>query len=368
MIKSYNQFWEELTPAYPVTKGKCKIPIATQLENFHHVNIEKTINDLDSIMQKIFTKEKEARVLADTWYERWFTHLYEGHYTGVVRFDCMFDQNNQLKVVEANTNRPDGLLMHDITYSALSWTKNTKHMDLFLTFFDKAEYIFILYEKWGLEDVHFLEYETLKKFWYKVWIWVFDDIVFKNGKALYDGNTIDVIRLSMNSWRCTMSEYAPLQSAKLRYVNTFDMAWFADKSLLTWVDHPMVMKTYILHHENKNLVLQNKNLFVIKPTNLNEWIWVYIGIDMDQTEREHLIETNIDNNYLAQEYITISPKKTALYQDGGILEDNYYYDFCPHLFYKNAKLIGVWHILVRYSNNKIVNVLRWGGIGYYQEG
>jgi hypothetical protein len=36
------------------------------------------------------------------------------------------------------------------------------------------------------------------------------------------------------------------------------------------------------------------------------------------------------------------------------------------LFYKEGKLMWLWHILVRYSRNKIVNVLRWWGIGYYK--
>jgi hypothetical protein len=55
-----------------------------------------------------------------------------------------------------------------------------------------------------------------------------------------------------------------------------------------------------------------------------------------------------------------------MYQDKHIVESDFYYDFCPHLFYKNGKLIWVWRILVRYSPNKIVNVLKWGGIWYYK--
>jgi hypothetical protein len=37
------------------------------------------------------------------------------------------------------------------------------HLDLFLSFFNKEEFIFILYEKGGFDDPHFLEYEKLKK-------------------------------------------------------------------------------------------------------------------------------------------------------------------------------------------------------------
>ena len=60
---------------------------------------------------------------------------------------------------------------------------------------------------------------------------------------------------------------------------------------------------------------------------------------MSQDEWESLIEKNIHNDYLAQEYITISAKKTSMYQDKNIVEADFYYDFCPHLFYKNGKLM-----------------------------
>lgn len=366
-MKTYDQFWEELKPAYPLTKWEIKIPIATSLEEFSSIDLQKVTSELDKIMQQIFLKKTEARSLAEKWYDKWFSDLYEWHYTGIVRFDCMIDANNNLKLVEANTNWPDGLLMHDITYSVLSWTNNTTHLDLFLQFFNKDEYIFILYEKWWFEDVHFLEYEKIKSMWYTVWIWAFDDIEFKDNAAFFKDKKIDTMRLSMNSGRFTKEEYVLLKSAKLKFINTFDMAGFADKSLLAWIDNPMIMKTSVLNNDTKNTILQNKNSYVIKPTNLNEWIWVYIWVDMDQKDRESLIEKNINANYLAQEYITISMKKSSLYQDGGIIEDGFYYDFCPHLFYKDGILIGVWHVLVRYSKNKIVNVLRWWGIWYYNQ-
>jgi len=75
----------------------------------------------------------------------------------------MFNTDGELKLVEANTNWPDGLLMHDITYSVLSDIPSKKHLDLFLQFFDKNNYIFILYEKGGFIDPHFLEYKKLQE-------------------------------------------------------------------------------------------------------------------------------------------------------------------------------------------------------------
>jgi hypothetical protein len=58
-------------------------------------------------MQKVFEKETQARELAEIGYGKQFTDLYEGKYTGIVRFDCMLDTNNTLKVIEVNTKWPD---------------------------------------------------------------------------------------------------------------------------------------------------------------------------------------------------------------------------------------------------------------------
>lgn len=367
IMKTYEQFWEELKPAYPLTKWEIKLPIATSLETYNDIHIPEVVKELDVVMQKVFQKETQARELAELEYGKQFTDLYEWKYTGIVRFDCMIDATNTLKIVEVNTKRPDGLLMHDMTYSVLSGKTNTSHLDLFLRFFNKDEYIFILYEKWGFEDLHFLEYEKLKESGYTVWIWWFDDIDFHDGQAFWQTNKIDVIRLSISHGRLDTKECDLLKSAHVRFVNTFDLAWFGDKSLLTGIDHPMLMETFILNATNQDKVMHHKDTYVIKPTNRDEWTGVYIWIDMSQKERKELIEKNLYNSYLAQEYITISTKKTSMYQDGGIIEDNFYYDFCPHLFYKDGVLIGVGHILVRYSKSKIVNVLRWWGIGYYQQ-
>lgn len=365
-MKSYEQFREELKPAYPLTKWAIRIPIASDIEVFITRGIDQIIKDLDAIMQKIFKKKTQARELAEKEYGKELVALYEWKYSGIVRFDCMIDAKKELKVIEVNTKWPDWLLMHDMTYSVISGETTTLHLDLFLKFFNKKEYIFILYEKGGFEDLHFLEYEKLKAAWYAVWIWWFDDIEFRAGKAFWQKNEIEVIRLSMSSGRLSAHQCILLKSAHVRYINTFDLAWFGDKSLLAEIAHPMIMKTCTLDESNKDQVLQNKDNYVIKPSNRDEWTGVYIWLDMHRDQREILVKENVDTSYLAQEYITISPKKTSLYQDGGIKEDNFYYDFCPHLFYKEGILIGVWHILVRYSQKKIVNVVKWGGIGYHK--
>lgn len=366
-MKSYEQFWEELVPAYPITKWEIKIPIATELETFD-VDFDNVVKNLDDVMQQLFKKNEEAKRVSTSSFEKWFTDLYKGNFTGIVRFDCMFNTDWKLKLVEVNTKWPDWLLMHDNTYSILSGTFCNKNLDLFLQLFDKEENIFIMYENEGFIDSHFLEYQKIVGRWYKASIWIFENLEFRDDSIFFDGNIVDVIRFSVSPWRLTENQISLLKNKKVRFVNTPDIAGMWDKSLLKWIENPMIMETFLLDEKIKDDLIQNKNNYVIKPTNLDEGNWVFIGIELSQEERERLIKENIGKKYLAQEYITISPKKTSLYLDGWIVEGDFYYDFCPHLFYKNGKLIGTGHVLVRYSKNKIVNVLRGGGIGYWKRG
>jgi len=365
-MKTYEQFREELKTAYPITHWELKLPIAAKLENFS-IDFWRICENLDNIMQQLFAKKDQARKISETAFAPWFTDLFTWEFTGIVRFDTMFNQNWELKLVEVNTKWPDWLLMHDNTYSALLNQSNDRNLDLFLQLFDKDEYIFIMYENAGFIDSHFLEYEKVKSKWYRVWIWTFEDIIFKGWFAYFDWNKIDVLRFSVSPWRLNENQIALLKSVKLKYINTPDLASMWDKSLLQWVENEMIMKTSILDESIKDQIIQNKNDYVIKPTNKDEWNWVYIWVDLSQEKWEELINDNLWKQYLAQEYINVTPKKTQLYLDGDIVESEVYYDFCPHIFYKNGKMIGCGQVLVRYSANRIVNVLKWGGIGYRRQ-
>ena len=365
-MKTYDQFREELKSAYPITHWELRLPIAANLENFN-VDFDKVVKNLDNIMQQLFAKKGQAKEISKTAFAPWFTDLFTWEFTGIVRFDTMFNQNWELKLVEVNTKWPDGLLMHDNTYSALLDQPNNRNLDLFLQLFDQNDYIFIMYENAGFIDSHFLEYEKVKSRWYKVWIWTFEDIDFKDWFAYYQDNKIDVLRFSVSPWRLNEDQISLLKSVKLKYINTPDLASMWDKSLLQWVENEMIMKTSILDESIKDKIIENKNDYVIKPTNKDEWNWVYIWLDLPQSERESLVNSNLWKQYLAQEYIQVSPKKTQIYLNWDIIESEVYYDFCPHIYYKEWKMIWCGQVLVRYSANRIVNVLKWWGIWYYRQ-
>ena len=365
-MKSYDDFRTELKSAYPITHWELKLPIAVNLENFD-IDIDRLIRNLDNIMQQLFAKKGQAKEISKTAFAPWFTDLFTWDFTGIVRFDTMFNQNWELKLVEVNTKRPDWLLMHDNTYSALLDRENNRNLDLFLQLFDKEDYIFIMYENAWFIDSHFLEYEKVKSRWYRVWIWTFEELTFRDWFAYYQDNKIDVLRFSVSPWRLNWLQIALLKTAKLKYINTPDLASMWDKSLMQWIENEMIMKTSILDEKIKDEIILNKDNYVIKPTNKDEWNWVYIWIDLLQTERENLINENLWKQYLAQEYIQVTPKTTYMYLDWDIKETKVYYDCCPHIYYKNWKMIWCGQILVRYSENRIVNVLKWWGIWYMRQ-
>lgn len=365
-MKSYDDFREELKSAYPITHWELKLPIAVNLENFD-IDFDRLIKNLDDIMQQLFAKKEQAKEISKTAFAPWFTDLFTWDFTGIVRFDTMFNQNWELKLVEVNTKWPDWLLMHDNTYSALLDRENNRNLDLFLQLFDKEDYIFIMYEKAWFIDSHFLEYEKVKSRWYKVWIWTFEDITFKEWFAYYQDNKINILRFSVSPWRLDEKQISLLKSVSLKYINTPDLASMWDKSLMQWIENEMVMKTLILDNKIKDEIIQNKDKYVIKPTNKDEWNWVYIWVDLSQSERENLINENLWKQYLAQEYIQVTPKTTYMYLDWEIKETKVYYDCCPHIYYKNWKMIWCGQVLVRYSANRIVNVLKWWGIWYLRQ-
>lgn len=365
-MKSYDQLRTELKSTFLITQWEFKLPIAVNLEDFD-IDFEKLIKNLDNIMQQLFAKKEQAKEISKTAFASWFTDLFTWEFTWIVRFDTMFNQNWEPKLVEVNAKWPDWLLIHDNIYSLLLGREKNRNLDLFLQLFDKEEYIFIVYEEPCAIDVPFLEYETLKSKWYKTWVWTFDDIVFKDWFAYYKNNKIDVLRFSVSPWRLTEGQILHLKSAKIRYINTPDLASMWDKSLTQWIENEMIMKTSILDENIKNEVIQNKDKYVIKPTNKDEWNWVYIWIEKTQSERESLINENLWKQYLAQEYIQLSPKMIKMYLDWDIKESEVYYDCCPHIFYKKWKMIWCWQVLVRYSQNRIVNLTKWWCAWYMRQ-
>jgi hypothetical protein len=50
------------------------------------------------------------------------------------------------------------------------------------------------------------------------------------------------------------------------------------------------------------------------------------------------VAENLDNNYIAQEFIAIQKKIIPLYENNSIVEKELYFDICPHIFIKEGEI------------------------------
>ncbi len=365
MYLSFDEFRDKLKIAYPVSKWELKIPISVELEEFKEINFDEIVSNLDGIMQQIFD-QKDLRLKLLQKENKIFINLLENKFTWIVRFDCMFNKKKELKVIEVNTSWPDWLLMHDFTYSTLLWKENKRNLINFLKLFSKDDVIFILYDENSFFlDPHFLEYNFLKENWYKVFIWTKKDLKLEDDWVFFDWVKINVIRLAMSHNLLEEKFIKSLINKKLKFINTFDLFWCWNKSLLNFLNHKFLLKSFNLTNSTYLDAINNKDYYVLKPSNLSEWKWIIIWKDVKQDIWEKEILRNLNNDYLIQEYLDIYKIERNMYIDWTIKSKKMYFDFCPHLFYKEGKLIWVWQVLVRYSENKIVNVLRGGWIWYF---
>ena len=53
----------------------------------------------------------------------------------------MLNHGNKPKIIEINADYPDGIILHDATFSVLSGIKNSLHQENFFKLFDKNKNI-----------------------------------------------------------------------------------------------------------------------------------------------------------------------------------------------------------------------------------
>lgn len=65
-MKTYEQFWRELSPAYPVSKGEMRVPIVTTLQTLPGVDMPQVLQDLQTLLENML----ENTALTDSAVER----------------------------------------------------------------------------------------------------------------------------------------------------------------------------------------------------------------------------------------------------------------------------------------------------------
>ncbi len=369
IMHSYDNFWDLMKWAYPISKWTMKLPISANIIHIESLDTQKILIESKRIIQDLcnrFSDSETAKhsLIQENW-EHGLKNLLSNTFTWVIRLDCVLDQEGKAKILEINADYPDGLLMHDFTYSALSWTPITKNLDMFTQLFDISDSILILYKKWTFFlDAYYTEYNLLKKLWYACYIWTEEDLDFVDWLVYFEEHIIDVIRRCMEVGKFDEWLLHQLSLCMVKFTNSFDLRVLWYKNLLPEIESPFIPKTFSLQDHHIDILLEQKDKYIIKPSNLFEWKGIHIGKYCEHEDRKSALKTSVDNNYIVQEFVDMQKMKVQLYENWWIIEKELYFDICPHIFVKDWTIIGDGLVLMRFSENRILNVAKWWWIWY----
>lgn len=337
-----------------------RLPIATSLQEIPGFDHKKFQQELKNILQSILdihaTREAAVKHLEEA-NEHHLIPLVTKEFTGVVRFDCIWNaQSDAVKILEINCDYPDGLVLHDITYSVLNGSECTLHQDNLNKLFETDESVHVLYS----QRAHFLDsYYAEERF------------LSKNRPSAI-GNNIDEIKTGTTIRRClevtklSTDDVHNLAKLGSRFVNTIALRTIGYKNLLESIKHRFVPKTVQVKSDTKDYCLTEKDNLVLKPSDGCEGYGIYFGNQLTTDEWLILINRVLNKNYVAQELVNLPKQTVSLFDEGGTVTKELYFDICPHFFIKDGQVIGSGHTLMRFSENRIVNVTQGGGIGYYK--
>ena len=359
MNHSYEDFWAALAPAYPVSKGSMRLPIATELQTIPELNMPTVLKELQQLLQGLLDDQgvlDGARARAIAAGETQFVSLIDGSYNGVVRFDCVVDGFGEVKILELNADYPDGLLLHDATYGVLSGESCTLHTEAYQRYFSAADTVHISHPaEAGFLDAYYVEKEALEAAGHTVTI----------GAELTSEPTV-WHRRCLEVGKISPADIAHWGAQHAQHLNSFALRTLGYKELLATLNHRFIPKTLSMDTDEVfREVGQDPARWVLKPSNGYEGNGLYFGSEYAEDEWRALIDS-LPAGYIAQEYVQLPRQTVDIYTDGKIVSEELYYDFCPHFFIRDGKVAETGHILMRFSRLPVVNVSQGGAIGYHQ--
>jgi hypothetical protein len=356
-MQSYEAFWENLIPAYPVSKGAMRLPIVAELQTLSNLDVSQMMSDLKTVLEQLLWQSGAgagARARAKAAGETSIIPYIDDTYTGVVRFDCVLNEAGEIKILELNADYPDGLLLHDYTYSALSGTSSKLHEKAFLKFFPPDVQIHISHAA----DAHFLDAYHLEK-----------KSLEAAGHAVTIGSPVAGVlpawhRRCIEASKIVAEDMSWCEESNPQHLNSFTLRTLGYKDLLATISHPSVLKTIVLSAENLSEIVADRERYVLKPANGCEGRGILFGRDYASAEWAVLL-AQLPAGYVAQEYVTLPRLKVPIYEAGEIIYKELFFDICPHFFIHEGKVVDSGHILMRFSESAIVNVSQGGAVGYH---
>lgn len=401
-------FWNHLAKeAYPVSKGKMRIPISLEpfvITKEEYVGIERSLTNLVSAAQKLanayFIDEELREVIVINPEELGLINKFQDEdLTGIVRVDLFYGKKPF--VVEINADFPDGYFMHDVTVKKIASMTGTSlggesHAELFHGLLKGEglgpdDNIFIGYDKGRLfVDEFVLTGEVLEKMgWKNVKVGTFEDLEFIDSKPYYEGIPIDIIRRGAELFKLRkvpglLDNLARSTAGSgVKVVNNFKMRVLGHKSLMAALHderfhhyltkqevgavRSVLPKTYKLDKFDLREANREKDRWVLKPSDLAEGEGVSVGKSMSKSDWELSLNRAWENGeyWILQERVEVPSAQFTLFDvdENNIIVGDKKYDFDPHMImYKDRIEMG--HILVRFSESDILNVMKGGGLTY----
>ena len=225
--------------------------------------------------------------------------------------------------------------------------------------------------------------------WKNVSFGPIEDLVFKDDALYFNNQKVDVIRRGTELFKIRQvpkllnNILIAQRKTGLKVINNFKMRLLGHKSLMAALHYKEFQK-YLTDEEieaiNKLLpytikldtcdlesIYENKNKWVLKPSDLAEGEGITIGQDVSKEDWIKNLDSANQNgaNWILQEKIEIPEKEFNLINEDAktIMTDTKKFDFDPHIIlFKNKSEIG--NILVRFSESNILNVMKGGGLTY----
>ncbi len=303
---------------------------------------------------------------------------------GVLRFDLLYSSTG-FKVVEIDAD-PDALFLHDMSFNTLAtyYPKNyvayPNHADLYKRLMDEigveknSSGLILLDPKTGFKEEYEINKRVLEASGYRMKFLSLDDSVrleeYDFVKRAYEFHRMkdcgEIVTLkTLHAKKCVNPVVFRLVGYKSLFMHLHSAAVqdiFTDEERDAIAS--LIPKTEVcVSEEQRTFLFDKKDSFVVKPVLGAEGVDVYVGRGMSEDEWKNVLEGKVttDGAWLFQELVDTA---TVEYQDQAYeAPRTRYFDFSPHMFvFKDEYVFG--KNLVRYSDNKILNVAQGGSFGY----
>lgn len=370
------------------------------------LEIRNATESIGAILEKtitIFQKNNEVRKFFG--FKEKYVNIAENYYFKenlfLSRFDGYIDHANKIKFLEFNTDYPGSIIRLDNVqnkvYDFLKITDYEKNNNFLSSFIELAKNNYANYKKnndvfvigygsWYTDEkmytLNFLK-QCLQKEGIPAEIAQWKDITVKDDFCFYNNKIISVLfraELSERIVNRDFSMYKKILDCVLKnnifiYNPTATLIagsknimalWFTNffQSLLTKEENSIIdkyiPKTYFVNNENKNIIINNKNMFVLKSNFGHGGQGIVIGKNETEERWKSAIKIAlIKKDYIAQEYIKPLTKQIDILDlyDGNISEKKQV-NININPWYCHKKMIG---ISGRFAQNDIVNIKQGGG-------